>query len=465
MLVLNPCCAGLDVHKKSIVACCLKFETDGGQAQEVRTFGTTTPQLLELLDWLLKWEVTVIAMESTGEFWKPVHNILEDQVEVILVNAGHVKNVPGRKTDVKDSVWLAELLQHGLLKASFIPPRAQRDLRDLTRQRSNLVRERANVVNRLQKVLEAANLKLASVVSDIMGASARGMLEAMIAGETDSEKLANLARGRMRTKRAELAEALKGQMREQHCFLLTQHLVHIDFLDEQIAVFSQEIERQMQTGPVVTLPEVGIGTKISQRAALDDKEEVQPSQTTQEVKDALTLSWKEAVTLLDSIPGIDRKVAELLIAEIGIDMSRFPSAAHLASWAGVAPGNNLSAGRQLPGRVAAGDRPIRKGLIQAAQAAAKSKKSYLGALYARIAARRGKRRAIIAVAHSMLVSVYYMFTRKETYKDMGYSYLEERKSGTVTNRLIRRLERLGYEVSLAVSQGNEDTATPAGVAV
>lgn len=213
------------------------------------------------------------------------------------------------------------------------------------------------------------------------------------------------------------------------------------------------------------MPEVGIGTKISQRDALDDREEVQPSQTLQESEDILTLSWKEAVTLLDSITGIDRKVAELLIAEIGIDMRRFPSAAHLASWAGVAPGNNRSAGKQLPGRVAAGDRPIRKGLIQAAQAAAKSKKSYLGALYARIAARRGKRRAIIAVAHSMLESVYYMFTRKETYKDMGYSYLEERKNGTGTNRLIRRLERLGYEVNLAATQGNEDTATLVGVAV
>ncbi len=187
MLVLNPCCAGLDVHKKSIVACCLKLEADGTQAQEVCTFGTTTPQLLELLDWLLKWGVTIIAMESTGEFWKPVHNILEGQVEVMLVNAAHVKNVPGRKTDVKDAVWLAGVLQHGLLRASFIPPRVQRDLRDLTRQRSNLVRERASVVNRLQKVLEAANLKLASVVSDIMGASARSMLEAIIAGETDSE--------------------------------------------------------------------------------------------------------------------------------------------------------------------------------------------------------------------------------------------------------------------------------------
>jgi transposase len=448
MLILHPCCAGLDVHKKSIVACCLKLEADNTQRQQVRTFDTTTPALLELLDWLLEWGATCIAMESTGEFWKPVHNILEGQVEVILVNAAHVKNVPGRKTDVKDAQWLAELLQHGLLRASFIPPRAQRDLRDLTRQRSNLVRERASVVNRLQKVLEAANLKLASVVSDIVGVSARQMLEAIIAGETDSEKLAGLARGRMRAKRAELSEALKGKVREQHCFLLTQHLAHIDFLDEQIALFSQEICRQLKEGPVVLLPESEVKPS-DQTLTLNTLED---EADTQVVESGLSLSWEEAVALLDTIIGIDRKVAELLIAEIGIDMSRFPSAAHLASWAGVAPTNNRSAGRQLPGRVASGDRPLRKGLIQAAHAAAKSKKSYLGALYARVAARRGKRRAIIAVAHSILVSVYYMLTRKQEYKDLGYGYVEERQRGTVTKRLVRRLERLGYQVNLAATQ-------------
>ena len=450
MLVLHRCCAGLDVHKKSVVACCLKLEADGSQLQKTRTFGTTTPELLELLDWLSQWEVTTIAMESTGEYWKPVHNILEGQLEILLVNAQHVKHVPGRKTDVLDAQWLAELLQHGLLRASFIPPRPQRDLRDLTRQRSNLVRERATVINRLQKVLEAANIKLASVVSDIRGKSARQMLEAIIAGETDPQKLAELARGRMRSKRAELAQALKGQVRAQHCFLLVQHLAHLDFLDEQVDLFSQEIERQLIEGPIVTLANPGPGTAIGQ--ALESAKTNLAEMNEVAVTTAVTLSWVEVVALLDTIPGIDRKVAELLIAEIGIDMGRFPSAAHLASWAGVAPGNNRSAGKQLPGPIASGDRPVRKGLIQASHAAAKSKKSYLGALYTRLAGRRGKRRAIIAVAHSILVSVYYMFTRKEEYKELGYDYLDKRKQGTLTNRLVRRLERLGYQVNLSTTQ-------------
>ncbi|NWJ45702.1 MAG: IS110 family transposase [Bacteroidetes bacterium] len=446
MLVLHPSCAGLDVHKKSVVACCLKLEADGTQLQKTRTFGTTTIELLELLDWFSQEEVTIVAMESTGEYWKPVHNILEGQLEILLVNAQHVKHVPGRKTDVLDAQWLAELLQHGLLRASFIPPRAQRDLRDLTRQRSNLVRERASVINRLQKVLEAANLKLASVVSDIRGVSARQMLEAIIAGETDPQKLAELARGRMRAKRAELAKALKGQVRDQHCFLLTQHLAHLDFLDEQVEIFSSEIERQLKEGPSVNLVSPDPATKIGQ-ALESSQNNFTPDPSTPATAVA-TLNWEEAVALLDTIPGIDRKVAQLLIAEIGIDMSRFPSAAHLASWAGVAPGNNRSAGKQLPGRISSGDRPVRKGLIQASHAAAKSKKSYLGALYTKLAGRRGKRRAIIAVAHSILVSVYYMFTRKEEYKELGYDYLDERKRGTITNRLIRRLERLGYQVNL-----------------
>lgn len=384
MLIVHHSCAGLDVHKRTVVACCLKFDSNETQHHQIRTFGTTTAQLLALLDWLCEWEVSAVALESTGEFWKPVHNIFEGSLEVLLVNAHHVKNLPGRKTDCKDAQWLAELLQHGLLRASFIPPSHQRDLRDLTCQRSNLVRERANVVNRLQKVLEAANLKLANVASDILGVSARAMLEAILAGESDPEQLVGLARGRMRSKRTELVQAPQGRVREQHCFLLTQHLSHIDFLDEQIELFNAEIDRQLAAAPVVVLPassqsatEPDAAQALALEAEVGEASE-QPGSTLS------TLSWQEALGLLDTIPGVDWRVGQLLLAEIGPAMSRFPSAAHLASWAGVAPGNNRSAGKQLPGRVSVGDRPIRKALVQAAHAAAKSNKSYLGALYARL---------------------------------------------------------------------------------
>lgn len=455
MLVVHPCCAGIDVHKRIIVVCCLKLNPDGSQAHETRTFGATTAELLQLLDWLVSWEVSCVAMESTGEYWKPVYNILEGNLEVLLVNASHVKNVPGRKTDVKDAQWLAELLQHGLLKASFIPPLVQRDLRDLTRQRSNLVGERASVVNRLQKVLEAANLKLGNVASDIVGVSARAMLEAIIAGERDPEQLADLARGRLRKKRAELTQALSGRVREHHCFLLTQHLAHLDFLDEQIELFNQQIEQQLKAGPTVYL------TQAAPNSNPSETEPVEPlvgASAATVAKAACTLSWEEAVRLLDTITGVNQRVAELILAEIGSEMSRFPSPEHLASWAGVAPTNNRSAGKQLPGRVPSGDRPVRKILIQAAHAAAMSKDTYLAGLYHRIAARRGKRRAIIAVAHSIVVSVYYMLTRKEEYRELGYGYQEERRRDTSAKRLVRRLERLGYQVKVSLTAGQAQPA-------
>ncbi len=432
MEVIFEQCAGLDVHKKTVVACRRRPAAKGSKEQETRTFGTTTPDLLTLLDWLQAWDITHVAMESTGEYWKPVFNILEGNLEVWLVNAQHVKTVPGRKTDVQDAEWLADVMQHGLVRPSFIPPRPQRDLRDLTRQRANLVRERTNVVNRLQKVLEGANLKLASVVSDVTGVSATAMLKQILAGQTDPAALADLAYGRMRTKKAELEKALQGRVRPHHCFLIQQHLLHIDFLDEQIEAFNQEIARQLDTldqtaPPAAFSPTEGASEPLDPAAAL---------------------TWPQAVALLDTVPGVDRRLAEVIVAEIGTDMSRFPSAEHLAAWAGVAPGNNESAGKRHSGRTRPGDRPLRKGLIQGAHAAVRSKKTYLSALYHRLVGRRGKKRALMAVAHSMLISAYYILTRREPYRDLGRNYFDESRRESVAHRMVHRLEQLGYRVVL-----------------
>lgn len=436
MEVIYERCAGLDVHKKMVVACRVFTKANGRKEQETRTFGTTTAELLQLLDWLQEWECTHVAMESTGEYWKPVYNILEGNLEVLLVNTRHVKAVPGRKTDVLDAEWLADLLRHGLLRGSFIPPREQRDLRDLTRQRRKLVEERAAVVNRLQKVLEGANIKLASVASDVTGVSARAMLEAIVAGQADPATMAELARGRMRRKIAALEQALTGRVRDHHRFLLMHHLVHIDFLDEQIEQFNRQIaariEQQAPPSPTPSLDEPP--TESSQASGEEDR----------------PLSYVQAVELLDTIPGIDRRLAEVIIAEIGTDMSRFPSADHLASWAGVAPGNNESAGKRRSGKTTPGNHALRKGLVQAAHGAKCTKNTYLKARYHRIAARRGKKRAIVAVARSILVSAYYILSRKEPYRELGGNYFDKRKRESVVNRLVRRLQKFGYHVTLEV---------------
>lgn len=337
MQVIHYRCAGLDVHKKTVVACRRE-----GKQQEVRTFGTTTPELLELVDWLLAWECSHVAMESTGDYWKPVYNLLEGSFQMLLVNAQHVKHVPGRKTDVGDAQWLAELLQHGLLKASFIPPAPQRALRDLTRYRTNLVQERSRVVNRVQKLLEAANIKLSSVAADIFGVSGRAMLEAIVAGHADAETMAQLAKGRLRSKIPELEKALTGMVLEHHRFLLAQQLGHIDFLDQRIVAFSGEIEHQIH--------------EMSQLRRQDSTK-------------SEPLSADAAVELLDTIPGVDKRTAEVIVAELGTDMSRFRTSKHAASWAGLSPGNNESGGKRLSGRTVKGNRALRSGLIQAAWAA------------------------------------------------------------------------------------------------
>lgn len=425
-------CAGLDVHKKSVVAC--RRHLTGGRAveMETRSFGTTTAELLALSDWLAEWEVTHVAMESTGEYWKPVFNILESNFEVWLVNAQQVKHVPARKTDIKDAEWLAQLMQLGLLKPSFIPERPQRELRSLTRTRQTLVRERARVVNRVQKVLEDANIKLASVVTDIMGVSARQMLEALVQGEEDPQVLANLAKGRLRNKRAALEKALVGRMTDHHRFLLKHHLAHIDFLEGEIEALSQEISRRIAVMSQVT----------------DAEPPAEGGPTEKPLDEEQPLTWERAIELLITIPGIERRSAEVILAEIGLDMKRFPTARHLAAWAGVAPGNHQSGGKQYSGRTKKGNPTLRSTLTQVAWAAQRKKDSYLSALYHRIARRRGKKRAIVAVAHSLLVSVYYMLTRQRTYQDLGADYFDRRRKGAKVDYLLRQLRRLGYQAAL-----------------
>lgn len=434
-------CAGLDVHKKTVVACCITRGQQGEKQREIRTFSTMTADLLALSDWLGAKGVTHVAMESTGEYWKPVYNILEGNFELLVVNAKHIKNVPGRKTDVKDAEWIADLLQHGLLRGSYIPAQAQRDLRDLTRQRTNLVQDRATVVNRLQKVCEWSNIKLSAVASNIIGTSARAMLEAILAGHTTPQTLANLAIGRLRNKRPELERALHGIVRDHHRFMLAQHLVQIDFLDEQVALFDTEIARQIAQASASETQEPP--SKPTEPPAMT-------GDTSTEATGAagVPLSWEAAVELLDTIPGVGRRIAELLLAEIGMDMSRFPTPAHLASWAKVAPGNNESAGKHYSGAIGHGNRWLRTALVQAAWAAVRVKKSYLAAFYHRLAGRRGAKRAILAVAHRILIAMHHMLTKREAYHDLGATYLDERNQKNLINRTVKRFAKLGLQVNI-----------------
>ena len=429
MRILYERVAGLDVHKKTVVACRMQVTADKRIEWETRTFGTMTADLLKLHDWLSEWSVEQVALESTADYWKPVFNILEDSFEVVLVNARHVKKVPGRKTDASDAEWLAELMLHGLLKASFIPPKPQRVLRELTRYRTTLVRERARVVNRVEKLLESTNIKLSSVVTDVMGVSARAMLTELVGGATDAQALAELAKGRLRNKMKELEAALTGTVAEHQRFILAQQLGHIDFLDEQIEALSQQISQQLE------------------RMAYSPTDDDQGAGSSEDEAEK-GLSWGAAVELLDTIPGVDRRTAEIILAEIGLDMSQFPSADDLASWAGFAPGNHQSGGKRYSGRTTKGNRPIGVALNQAAWAASRTKDTWLKARYHRLAARRGKKRAIVALGRSILVSIWYMLSRRRPYQELGADYYDQRRKESKVTYLTRQLTRLGFEVQL-----------------
>jgi transposase len=405
MQVVYDRCAGLDVHKDTVVACALVCESGAKVKKEVSTFGTMTKDLLRLSDWLAAHQVTHVAMESTGVYWKPIWGILEGNFELLLANAQHVKNVPGRKTDVKDAEWLADLLRHGLLRASFVPERPQRELRELTRYRTSLVREKAAEANRLAKTLEGANVKLGSVATDLLGVSARLMLAGLIAGEKDWEALADLAQGRLREKIPQLQRALEGSFGPHQRFLVARQLAHIDYLDGLIAEVSQEIEERLRP-------------------------------------------FAEDVERLDTIPGVGSETAEVIRAELGGRMEQFPTADHAASWAGVTPGNNESAGKRRNGRARKGNPALKTALVVAANAAARTKDTFLSAQYRRIKSHAGHKKAILAVAHSILIIAYHILKDKEPYHELGSSYHDERDRDRVQRRLVARLERLGNKVTL-----------------
>jgi transposase len=431
MQIIHSRCAGLDVHKKSVVVCVRLLAADGTLTTHLRSFGTTTAALLELVAWLLSLQVTHVAMESTGEFWKPIYNLLEGSFTILVVNAAHIKYVPGRKTDVKDAEWIAELLAHGLLRPSFVPPPPQRALRDLTRQRTHLIRERASEVNRMQKVLEWANIKLSSVATDITGVSARAMLQALVAGQTDVTELAELAKGRLRSKRAELEQALRGTLQPHHAFMIGQHLALIDVFDEQIAAFDERITAAIEDTrgePPSTDGQAGLAQDRSEPTAPEG-------------------AWA-AQAIVDAVPGIGRRVSESVLAELGTDMSRFPSRAHVSSWVGLAPGQDESAGKRKSTRIRDGNRYLRSTLVQAAWAAIRVKDSFLAAYFRRLAARRGKQKAIIAVAHKILVIIYTLLKTGQVYEERGAAALDERQKERIVHRLERRIAQLGYKVSL-----------------
>ena len=402
--IVERCC-GIDVHKKNIVVCLAVGKSNEKPRTTVKTFSTMTRDLLACRDWLVSEGCTHAVVESTGVYWKPVFNILEDSMEVILANARDVKNVPGRKTDVKDCEWLAQLLRHGLVKGSFIPPKPIRELRDLTRYREKLTQKRSSEINRLQKFLEDANIKLSSVATDINGVSARNMIHHLIQDDMSPQEMADLAKGRLRNKIEELEESLEGYITDHHRLILKLTLQMIASYDEAIEQLNTEIEKRME-------------------------------------------SFQEESEGLQTIPGVKKKFAERIIAEIGADMSRFPSDAHISSWAGASPGNNESAGKRRSGKVTQGNKWLKSALVEAAWAASKTKNTYLSARYRRLAARKGKKRAALAVGHTILVMAYHIIKEHRTYNELGADYFDKLNEQHLVRRLTSRISALGYEVKV-----------------
>jgi transposase len=405
MEILYSCCCGLDVHAKTVVACLIKH----GKKQ-LRTFSTMTDDLLRLSDWLITEGCTHVAIESTGVYWKPVFNTLEGSVEVVLVNAQHIKAVPGRKTDVRDCEWLADLLRHGLVRASFIPPLPIRELRELTRYRQTLVKEQVSIANRIQKLAESGNIKLGQVASDAVGVSGRLMLRALVRGENDTQKVADLARGRLRQKKADLRRALDGRLTKVQRWVIGELLDRYEELGRAISRVNEQIHQQAH-------------------------ESDNPSVA-------------RAEELLKTIPGVADQIAQIVVSEMGIDMSRFASHRHLSSWAAMCPGNNESAGKRKHGKTNKGSRYLRTALVQAAWAASHTKGTYLSAQYQRLVKRMGKKKALVAVGHSILVIIYYVLLRQVSYEEMGGDYFERRKVEKQSARLVRKLQSLGLRVTV-----------------
>jgi transposase len=398
-------CAGLDVHKASVEACVRRMEPSGRLQQQTRHWGTMTRDILMLADWMAAQGVTHVAMESTGVYWKPIYNILEGRFTVLLVNARHLKQVPGRKSDIRDCQWIAQLLQHGLLKGSFVPPRPQRELRDLTRHRTQLVEEKTRTTNRIEKVLEDANIKLGSVASEVMGVSGRTMIQALLEGQKDPAQIADLARRSLRGKIPELQKALEGHLTEHHRFLLRLLWKELTQQEALIAELEAKIEEQ-------------------------------------------TRSFASEIERLDAVPGVDRRVAEVVLAELGGDMRPFPTHRHLSAWAGMCPGNEESAGKRRKRRITQGNRWLKRTLVQAAWAASHTKNSYLASQYRRLVGRRGKKRALIAVGHSMLVILYYLLKEGRQYADLGSDFFDGLEPKRLTRYYVNRLQKLGHKVVL-----------------